>query len=125
VVILAGQFITPEEIQEPIDDLDARVVALEAIQSNALGLNYALTLQSGVTAANISGLSVTVEVPSTQLIKITGHVLISMEADCGFMGSVFEGGTRLGRFGWQSDPQSRDEIFDGAVVIEATAGSHT
>ncbi len=123
-----------ETDQQAIKALQAEVASLQAklgrIGSRPAGvLGYAEVTsgQSGITSVtDLTGLSVTVDVPAGRKVRVTGRGGVSQQTGAGVhRGRIQEGATVLQDWSWGDLPAGERTHAMGSVVVAPSSGSHT
>lgn len=93
-----------------------------------LGYASRTSTQSGIgtSATDLTGLTVTVEVADSRIIKISGYIQANPVAEATVTCTIVEDGTTIGRIG-KGSPVNAVQISLSGFTISAspTAGSHT
>lgn len=107
--------------------LDALEAALPPYPLGKIGYAEVTTAQTGITTiTDLTGLSVTVDVPAGRCLKITGHGQVRQNASLGtIVLFVREGSTTLGKIGAHLLQTTERDFIDGSVKVDPSAGSHT
>lgn len=102
--------------------------ALAALPLGVLGYQVVTSNHSGLTSdTNISGLSVTVDIPADRVIRVTGHAQLA-SAGIGNDASVniMESSTALGRvLRFDNATNYTRQVGEGSAILTPSAGSHT
>lgn len=98
-------------------------------QPSGMTLAYAevTALQTGIsTETDLTGLTVTVTVPTGRRIRVTGQARVDTVTTAGHViGRIKEGATELSRWLNEDIGASQTATSDNAVVFSPTAGTHT
>lgn len=89
-----------------------------------IGYNEVTASQTGITSAtDLTGLSVTVTLPASRRIKVTGQATVTRTvADGQVLGRIQEGASALGVFAYHN---ALTEHSGGEVILTPSSGSHT
>src|SRR5690554_6485754 len=114
---VAGEIVTANKMNE--------------IPKGVLGYAQVTSGQSGITSmTDLTGLSVTVNIPAGRIIRITGHALIGVSNTRSVAaGWIREGSSTLGRFGAVDNQALAAQAFalgyGAAILSSPSAGQHT